>query len=92
MDEKGLKYHKSCGGRVLYREAFLDDPFEQTGFCLDCKQFNIYEEDIIFYVKKEQKYEIFNDDLKKWQLLEEEELPLTLHHVKHQGKYGVKIV
>jgi len=42
------KFHKGCGGKVVYREPNSPTYYSYAGYCLRCEAFPIPEEDIIF--------------------------------------------
>jgi hypothetical protein len=45
---KSWKFHRNCGGIVVYREPDAPTHFAYAGYCLKCEAFPISDEDIIF--------------------------------------------
>ena len=68
-----LKWHKNCGGTVVYREGLPEDNFGHAGFCLKCDAFPLLQEEIIFQLENG-KYERLNDKDKKWEILDRNQL------------------
>lgn len=71
MNEK--KWHKYCGGKVVYQEPPFKTYFEFGGYCLKCEEFPILEEDIIFKID-DNKYEKFIDNTIGWKIYKKKEL------------------
>lgn len=44
------KWHKNCGGQVVYQKPKEKTSFKQAGFCKKCDAFPIVQEDIIFHL------------------------------------------
>ena len=71
------KWHKNCGGRVVYREPDqIKAGFGEAGFCLKCDAFPIVQEDIIFKLELSGKYERLTNN--EWKIFRREDLPETL--------------
>lgn len=76
------KWHKHCGGKVVYREpSTIGVGFGQAGFCLKCDAYPIVEEDIIFKLKDDL-FERLNDK-KIWKVLKYKDLSEVLDGVKN---------
>lgn len=74
-----IKWHKGCGGKVVYREALPGNHFEFAGFCLKCEAYPLYEEDIIFE-KSHNRVERFysNKETQGWIIVSKREIPEVL--------------
>ena len=72
------KFHRSCGGVVVYRESHNPDfHFSYAGFCLKCEGYPIVQKNIIFQLENG-KFERLNKEKKEWEILIFEELPENL--------------
>ena len=49
-----LKWHKNCGGTVLYKEGPKGCRFERAGECQTCGAFPLNQEEILFEIDKDQ--------------------------------------
>lgn len=67
------KWHKVCGGKVVYREGTSQDHFEFAGMCLKCNEYPIIEEDIIFEIDKDN-VERFYNEFDKWNIVSKQEI------------------
>lgn len=73
-----LKWHKNCGGKVVYQKPIEKGVgFKQAGMCLKCDAFPILQEDIIFEIDKK-RVERFYDESKKWRIVQKEAISENL--------------
>jgi hypothetical protein len=64
----GNKWHKKCGGKVVYQKPLKNGEFEQAGFCLKCNAFPLIQEEIIFEIDQD-KVEKFHKRSQEWHII-----------------------
>lgn len=69
------KWHKNCGGSVLYKEGKRGCGFEQAGECQNCSAFPLNECEIIFEIN-EREVERFYDkkEISAWRIVDKKNL------------------